>query len=98
MADPALVLIGFGNGNGTQLTAEAETLLRQHGFAFSLSAPPALLRLLSARHVEVEPLDGLLAGEQPWADRLLNVADVVLRQTEPRATGLLSSSRTTRSS
>jgi len=80
--EPALILIGFGNGDGTQITVEAEAHLRRHGVAYCLNAPPALVRYLKARNVALEPLDELLVNDRDWPDRLLDVADVVLRQSE----------------
>jgi uncharacterized protein YabN with tetrapyrrole methylase and pyrophosphatase domain len=81
-AEPDLYLAGFGTGSGLELSLEAESALRRIGFAMSINAPPALVRHLHARGVELQALDELLTGDEPWADRILGVADAVLRQLE----------------
>lgn len=78
--DGDLELIGFGSG--LELTIAAEMLLRRRGFVFSLNAPSDLVRHLNGRGVEVQALDGMLETEASWADRLVKVADFVLREME----------------
>ena len=77
-----LLLVGFGTGSGLQLTVEGDATLRSVGLAVSLNAPPPLLRYLKTRGVDVESLDDALDAEQPWPERLMAVADTVLRRME----------------
>ncbi len=77
-----LVLVGFGVGDQFQITIQAQRMLNQHGFSFGIGIPPRLKKLLDSWNIEVEELDDRLDADLPWEDRLLDVADVVLGQTE----------------
>jgi len=81
MARPDLVLLGFGMGDGQQLTLEAEALLRTIGRAFVVGPTPRVRRQLRRLRVRSTDLTALMDADDPAAGYLA-VADAILAQAD----------------
>jgi uncharacterized protein YabN with tetrapyrrole methylase and pyrophosphatase domain len=81
MARPDLVLLGFGMGDGQQLTLEAEALLRTIGRAFVVGPTPRVRRQLRRLRVRSTDLTPLMDTDDP-AVGYLAVADAILAQAD----------------
>lgn len=65
-----------------QLGLNAQNVLQQYGFAFSVAASPAFTRYLQSVGVELEPLDEVMLKADDSLDAILDAADLVLKQAE----------------
>ncbi len=77
---PALLLLGYGTGDGLQLSLGAQKALNGVSHAYTLNPPPAVTRLLKSLRVRSEDLSALFDSERPVADRYLDVAGLLLRR------------------
>lgn len=77
---PDLMLVGYGVGDGLQLTVESERVLVRLGRCLAIGVPPNLERYLRSLRVECIDLTAGLPADRPFADAYLDLAEAILQE------------------
>lgn len=77
---PDLVLMGYGVGDGLQITVESQRALVHHGRCYAVGVPPNLERHLRSLRVECVDLTAGLPPDRPFSDAYLEIAEAILQE------------------
>jgi tetrapyrrole methylase family protein/MazG family protein len=77
---PDLLLMGYGVGDGLQITVESQRALARLGRCYVVGIPPNLERYLRSLHIECVDLTAGLASDRPFADAYLEIAEAILQE------------------
>lgn len=72
--------MGYGVGDGLQITVESQRVLAHLGRCYAVGIPPNLERYLRSLRVEYVDLTAGLPSSRPFADAYLDIAEAILQE------------------
>ncbi|HEY7268269.1 MAG TPA: SAM-dependent methyltransferase [Dehalococcoidia bacterium] len=77
---PSITLVGFGSGNGLQLTLDGQKALARARKVYTVAPTAAVRSLLKSLRVQDEDLSERFAEGRSFSDCYLEIADLLLRR------------------